>query len=351
MPFRFFRRIRIAPGVTLNLSKGGASISVGPRGAKFTVGTSGTRATAGLPGTGLHYTVVNPHKNLASGSRRQSRSSSDNARAPAPAKLSWLKRLSMPKSEQAFVQGWQAWSEEQVNRALDLFLSVPSDAAPGADAAWSAAVIYTQQEQFGLAANLLEGALQTPQRIGSTFAEHGLMPTLYVDVAPDVEASMSPTAYSARLLLSELQQSQGESAQALKTLQPLLPRSPDAGADPVVLAAFGELAIEVNDVEAQQRFLTLAAALANDTPVHTVVMYYRAQALVNQSLANAALEVLTPALRRTKDRSQELLLNIRHLRAQVYQTLGRKARARADLERIYAADPGFEGVAEALGVK
>ncbi len=46
MPFRFWRRIRIAPGVTLNLSKRGASISVGPEGAKFTVGTSGARARA-----------------------------------------------------------------------------------------------------------------------------------------------------------------------------------------------------------------------------------------------------------------------------------------------------------------
>ena len=53
MPFRFFQRIRIAPGLTLNLSKGGVSVSAGPRGAKFTVGTSGTRATVGLPGTGL----------------------------------------------------------------------------------------------------------------------------------------------------------------------------------------------------------------------------------------------------------------------------------------------------------
>ncbi|MBW1922508.1 MAG: DUF4236 domain-containing protein [Deltaproteobacteria bacterium] len=38
MAFRFWRRIRIAPGVTLNLSKSGGSLSFGPRGAKFTIG-------------------------------------------------------------------------------------------------------------------------------------------------------------------------------------------------------------------------------------------------------------------------------------------------------------------------
>lgn len=53
MPFRFWRRIRLAPGVTLNLSKSTASLSLGPRGAKYTISPRGNRATAGLTGTGL----------------------------------------------------------------------------------------------------------------------------------------------------------------------------------------------------------------------------------------------------------------------------------------------------------
>ncbi|MEQ1505404.1 MAG: DUF4236 domain-containing protein [Myxococcota bacterium] len=54
--FRFWRRVKIAPGVTLNLSKSGASVSVGPQGAHVTVGTTGARVTLGLPGTGLFWT-------------------------------------------------------------------------------------------------------------------------------------------------------------------------------------------------------------------------------------------------------------------------------------------------------
>src|SRR5688572_5815731 len=57
MGFRFFKRMNILPGVQLNLSKGGGSVSVGPRGAKFTLGTSGARVTFGVPGTGLFYTT------------------------------------------------------------------------------------------------------------------------------------------------------------------------------------------------------------------------------------------------------------------------------------------------------
>ena len=55
MRFRFYKRIRIAPGLFINLGKRGASVSVGPRGAKMTVGPNGTRTSVGIPGTGIYY--------------------------------------------------------------------------------------------------------------------------------------------------------------------------------------------------------------------------------------------------------------------------------------------------------
>lgn len=57
MPFRFFRRVRIAPGLRVNLSKSGPSLSVGGRGAWFTIGPRGPRGTVGGLGTGLFYTT------------------------------------------------------------------------------------------------------------------------------------------------------------------------------------------------------------------------------------------------------------------------------------------------------
>jgi Protein of unknown function (DUF4236) len=63
MGFRFSRRIRILPGLRLNLSKSGVSTSIGGRGAWLTFGKRGTRATVGLPGTGLSYsTTVAPQR-------------------------------------------------------------------------------------------------------------------------------------------------------------------------------------------------------------------------------------------------------------------------------------------------
>jgi hypothetical protein len=55
MAFRFRKRKKIAPGVTLNLGKTGGSFSFGRRGASLNVGRRGTQGTISLLGTGLSY--------------------------------------------------------------------------------------------------------------------------------------------------------------------------------------------------------------------------------------------------------------------------------------------------------
>ena len=46
--FRFRRTFKIVPGVRLNLSKSGASVSFGPKGLHYTVGPKGIRITPEL---------------------------------------------------------------------------------------------------------------------------------------------------------------------------------------------------------------------------------------------------------------------------------------------------------------
>lgn len=55
MALRFWHRIKLFPGVRLNLSRGGPSLSLGPRGASVTLGSRGTYANLGIPGSGLSY--------------------------------------------------------------------------------------------------------------------------------------------------------------------------------------------------------------------------------------------------------------------------------------------------------
>ena len=57
MSLRFRRRVRLMPGVSVNLGMKGASVSLGRRGARVTVGPAGVRTTVELPGTGISYTT------------------------------------------------------------------------------------------------------------------------------------------------------------------------------------------------------------------------------------------------------------------------------------------------------
>ncbi|HHY13633.1 MAG TPA: DUF4236 domain-containing protein [Thermoanaerobacterales bacterium] len=56
MSFRFRKRIKIAPGIRLNLGKKSASISFGVRGARHTISSTGRQTSSvGIPGTGFYY--------------------------------------------------------------------------------------------------------------------------------------------------------------------------------------------------------------------------------------------------------------------------------------------------------
>ena len=55
MSFRFQRRIKILPGLRLNVSKTGISWTVGTRGASVTVRDGKLTGNVGIPGTGLSY--------------------------------------------------------------------------------------------------------------------------------------------------------------------------------------------------------------------------------------------------------------------------------------------------------
>ena len=79
MDFRLFRRIKIAPGITLNLSKSGLSASAGVRGARVTLGPRGVRRTVGIPGTGISYTEISSLSDSSRKRRSSTRPTDDEA--------------------------------------------------------------------------------------------------------------------------------------------------------------------------------------------------------------------------------------------------------------------------------
>jgi Flp pilus assembly protein TadD len=336
MAFRFWRRIRIAPGVTLNLSKSNASLSFGPRGAKYTVSPRGNRVTAGLPGTGLFYTVHEPRRASAANAPRVARRDLLN--------LGFFQRLFTPADERALVDGLRALNAGDEGTALAEF----EKAASLPDAAWMAGMLRLRREEFVPARRHLEVALGGLDRLGGLLEKYGIAAQVTFPVTPEVDAHARPRERGTRLALVEIAQFEGDLAAAMRHVERLLAIEPG---DPVVLLSFAELTLEGDaDRAPLERVVALTAGITNETPVDTALLLYRGRALARLGLPDAAIDVFTLALRRRKDRAEALLRQLRYERAVLYDQVGRKAEARRELERVYAEEPGFEDVRERLGL-
>ena len=339
MSFRFWRRIRIAPGITLNLSKSTASLSLGPRGAKYTISPRGNRATAGLPGTGLFYTVHDRQRAGRGGA------------APAPKvpqrdrlKLGFLQRLMTPAEERRFIDGIRALNDGDQDAAV----AALEEARDLPDAAWMAGMIRLRREELDTAKAHFQHALGRLGDLGTLFGKYEIAAQASLPITSDIFAHVFPRERGTRLALVEIAQLQGRHSDAMTHVGRLLEIDPT---DPVVLLSFAELALDTpHDRSLMEKVVRATTHVDNETPVDTAILLYRGKALAALGLPDAAIDVFTLANRRRKDRPEALLHQIRYDRAELYHETGQRARARREFERIYAADPGFEDVAERLGV-
>ena len=94
----------------------------------------------------------------------------------------------------------------------------------------------------------------------------------------------------------------------------------------------------------------LTSGIQNDSFVQTGLLLYKGRALRRLGLHEGAKQVLTAALRRTKDRPKALLSAIRYERALLYEDMDQPRKARSEFEKLYADDPGFEDLAMRLGL-
>ena len=346
MGFRFWRRIRIAPGVTLNLSKSGGSLSFGPRGAKFTVGSRGTRATVGIPGTGLFYTTT-LSKTGARGRKRTSAAAAahPSVRPQDRLTLGFFRRLITPDDEKALVDGCRELVLGNEDKALEHL----KEAVHLADGAYLAGFLALKKGELAQAADYLAMAATRHSHLGRYFSRYGISATMSLPVTDEVSAHVRPDLRGVLLGLVEVFQRREEWQEATRCLERLRQLEPD---DVVVKLSLAELLLDAHpgDRDVCRQIVRLAEGIANETPVHAALMLYRGRALRHLGLATAARDTLTAALRRRKGRPGELLRALRYERALVYGELGQKSRARAEFEKIYAEDPDFEDVAQRLGL-
>lgn len=358
MAFRFFRRTKIAPGLSLNLSKRGASVSAGPRGAKITAGTRGTRRTVGLPGTGMYWYEQSGY-GRGGGKRRSGRGSGASGGAPrggtaAAAEpqsrpeerltLGFFQRLITPKHEEAFVDGMRQLVRGDDRAALRQLRK----ATHLADGAFAAGLVALKLDRPDEAERHLTQAKARHAGLGRHFDKYGLAASAELRITEQVAAHVEADTRGILLALAEAHQRQGRWRDAVGDLKKLYAKDPD---DAAVRLSLAELLVEeAGGTRAAKQVVRLAEGVENESPVHAGILLYKGKALATLGLHTAARDAFTAALRRKKDRPAELLREARYERALAYAALGRQKRSRSELEKVYADDPDFEDVAERLGV-
>ncbi len=342
MGFRFWRRIRIAPGVTLNLSKSGGSLSFGPRGAKFTVGPKGKRVTVGLPGTGLFYTTK-----LSNGdSKSRGRHEVEIPESPEERlTLGFFQRLITPEDEKALVDGCCELALGDEDKAFEHL----EQAVHLADGAYLAGVMALKKGLWEKGIEYLSASAENHQDLGKYFDKYGISAASSLAITHEVVAQVGPNLHGVLLALVEAYQRLDRWEDAVACLERLLQLEPE---DVVVKLSLAELLLtsKPGDRDVYKRVVELTEGVENQSYIHAALLLYKARALQGLGFLDAARDTLTTALRRRKDRPSELLKAIRYQRALVYQELGQSRRARSELEKLYAEDPDYEDVAERLGV-
>jgi len=298
-----------------------------------------SRPAAGLPGTGLFYTVHDRKRAGRGGATPASRVPQRDR-----LKLGFFQRLMTPAEERRFIDGIRALNEGDQDAAL----AALEEASDLPDAAWMAGMIRLRREEFDRAKAHFRHALSRLGNLGTLFGKYEIAAQASLPITSDIFAHVFPRERGTRLALVEIAQLQGRHDDAKAHVERLLEIDPT---DPVVLLSFAELALETPEDRAlMDRVVRATVHVENETPVDTAILLYRGKALAALGLPDAAIDVFTLANRRRKDRPEALLHQIRYDRAVLYHETGQRARARQEFERIYAADPGFEDVAERLGV-
>jgi len=341
MSFRFWRRVKILPGVTLNLSKTGGSLSFGPRGTKLTIGPHGRRTSVGIPGTGLFYTKTYGSKRKGKGGEPTNAPVVPTVSVEDKLNLGFFKRLVTPKEEEGLVDGLRELSlgnEEGAYAKL-------KNTTHLADGAFMAGYLALNNNNLRESEEFFSSARDNYRNLGKYFSKYGVTATMSLAITREYTAHLNPSLRGVLLALAEVYQRLDNRDKAITSLKRLRRLEPD---DIVVKLSLTEILIEGGDSKSFQEVVKLTQDIENSSPLHTALLLYKARALKGLGLFDAARDALTPLLRRKKDRPDDLLLAIRYERALVYEALGQKTRARKDLEKIYAEAPDYEDVANRL---
>jgi tetratricopeptide (TPR) repeat protein len=328
------KSIRIAKGVSLNLSKTGVGMSVGPRGLRYSVHSSGRRtATAGLPGTGLGY----QESWRAPGGRSATRNAAPIlTRPPKPG-------LFAPAYEKAFYKAAKTYAAGDLHGAIVLFRTSAeedrSDRAVSDDL--FAGLLLVQAGDNAAAIPFLEKVVgsnhELPDELMAKYLEEA---AIQLRVTSNVSVTLPFGSLAAALVLADCYRDRGRSEEAIGLLQQLHAIDPD----PVVTLDLCSMLLTERSYD---EVVELSAGIANSDDVSAELCVVLARALSAKGLNDGALAACKEALR-SKKRNNGTLTDARYVRAIAYERIGKRGQARKELELIYTTEPGYRDVRQRL---
>jgi tetratricopeptide (TPR) repeat protein len=341
---RFRKSIKIAPGVRVNVGKKSVGVSAGVRGARYSVSSSGRRTqTVGIPGTGISHVSTK-------GSSGGQQKAAAPAAPPTPAQVQAV----IPKPglfanalEKQYRAALVAYISGDRAAALTAFEGVAAADASIVSAHLFAAISTDGDAEPARVIWHLEAVVSSnaafPDKYMTKFLPPGkLALAMSVKITDLIEAQAPVDQTGASLALAEAYQEGGRLDEAIGLIQQLNDANPS---DPVIRLSLADLLLSDNDFDG---VVEVTAPARNEDDLTDALVHMRAAALFAQGHQTAAFEAFKDALAKTANRDPALLAAIRYDRASAYEAVGQKAKAKADFERLYAADPNYSDIRERL---
>lgn len=329
MGWRFNKRIRIAPGITMNLGKKGPSFSFGPKGLKYTLGPQGTRKSFGIPGTGLYYTTSkkwgqSPHSNIYSSSSNQ----------PI-----FLSKFFLNEEEKNFLEGMRLFSIGDTHGAFQIFQTY----SQGNDFSFMAGYIAYGNDDFSKAESQLTPCIANMERLGIISDRIQRDIELIFDITSHIDAPIMIESRGMLLLLSKVYDKLNQYCNAYAIYEALLKEFPE---DKIILLSFLAHA-SISSIILPNQLVDLVnetKKIENEEPIDTNILLLRSYLLYKLNMKDAALDQLALITRKSKNRPETLILDIRYLRGRIFDEIGEKSKAQKDYQHIFGKDPSFKDV-------
>ena len=341
--FRFRKKIKLLPGLDLNISKSGFSFSIGPDKAHITTGTHGTTLYFNLPGSGAYY------QKKIGGSDKDADANDKNGdkgkQEEEALKVGFTDRLTTPPPELSVLDALREMNDGNAEKAFEHARREPRNA----DGAFLAGYLALRLGHYQEAIDYFNDALRQRDELGKAFEKHKLDFAVGMPITEEINVQLTPTENSILIALSEAYHQMDMPEAAIEMLMNLNKRDPE---DLIVRLSLAELLDEryPDAQQAQQQMVQLAEGVHNESPIHATLMYYRGLALRKLGLLEGALDTFNKALRRQKDYPDDLLTALRYERALVYEAQGEEQKAKEEFEKVYAVAPSLGEVAAKLGL-